>query len=130
MSTVTRQQVGGGTLDETLLIDRTQTNDVSEEVPASNMAFPIPLACKVGHWLAPVLLFLTDYLMVVFALHSAFWLRKLFVVTQDRFDTTFITTFVIIPLVYLGLIFNQKLYYKRLPLWKSIEQLFRISVLA
>lgn len=89
-----------------------------------------PLAERVGPWLAPLILAVADYGAVVLALLVAHLLRdhvllKFFPAllpynVPDRYIYLFI------PLTYVGLLSYERLYTRRLPMWQSMEALFRV----
>lgn len=89
----------------------------------------IPITARVGRWLSPVILCGADYLTLVSAMWSAFYLRETFILSlfpsllSYRVPHYF---YYITPLVFMGFLFYEKMYTRRLPFWKNIEITFKV----
>lgn len=88
------------------------------------------LSMQAGRLLSPALLFTVDYLAIVCALWSAHVVRDGFIMLLIPgllpFSIPEHYTLFILPAVFLTFTVYEKLYTKRLPLWQSIELLFKI----
>jgi len=104
-------------------------NDVSLESELLT-AIPSIFNLKLGHLLPPIILVIGDYLALVLALLSSFYLSQL--IDSNIIMTEKISTHIyfVIPLIYIGLMVYRGLYLKRLLLWQLIEQLFKTVVFA
>lgn len=88
---------------------------------------------RIGQRLAPVILAVSDYLVIVLALKLAVYLRS------ECLPSIFPTLFpfyisekyllFVIPLFYLLILTYEGMYTRRLPLWQSIERLFRVCTI-
>lgn len=94
----------------------------------------LPLTGRIGAWLAPLILAAADYGAVVLALLTAHVLRDGVLL---RFFPALLPYYVpdkyiyfLIPLTYVGLLTYERLYTRRLPLWQSMEALFKICSFA
>lgn len=90
------------------------------------------VASRIGRWLAPLILIAADYLVIVLALLTAYYFRDSFLralfpgLAPLNVPATYI--YIIIPLIYLGLLLYERLYTKRLPFWQSAELIFKVSL--
>lgn len=94
--------------------------------------YDISFANRIGVWLAPLVLIVIDYVSVVLALLSAYYfrdslLRSIFF-SLSPLNISFKYIYVVIPLIYLGLLLYERLYTKRLPFWQSAELIFKVSL--
>lgn len=84
--------------------------------------------------LAVIILLLVDYNVLIWARDSTFWLRHL--VIREPFSWNFfpgngsLLFLKIIPLMYIALIFYEKLYQRRLPFWDNAARLVKICTFA
>lgn len=91
----------------------------------------IPILTKVGQWLSPVLLLIFDYLAVIMGLRLAFWLRNTVIANPPLSIQQFHRyIYMIIPMVYIGMLVSEEMYTKRLPMWQKIEKIFKVSLFA
>jgi undecaprenyl-phosphate galactose phosphotransferase len=85
---------------------------------------------RLGRWLSPLILFVLDYMTIVCGLLSAHFFRDEMIAMLVPGILPFIVSeqyyFVILPSVFLVFTLYEKLYTKRLPLWQSIELLFKV----
>lgn len=94
--------------------------------------YKVAVHYKLGRWLAPFILFLADYMAVAVALVGASFVRESLFVQHYPYllpyEVPEVYTYVLIPMVYLVLLASEKLYTSRVPFWKNIELLFKVSV--
>lgn len=78
---------------------------------------------------APLILLITDYLAIVLGLISAYYFRECVIIkvfpSLGKMDLYSNFIYGMFPLIYLGLIFYEGLYSKRLPFWYGAERLFK-----
>ncbi|HEX3047254.1 MAG TPA: undecaprenyl-phosphate galactose phosphotransferase WbaP [Bacillota bacterium] len=89
---------------------------------------------RVGKKLVPLFLLITDYLSVFLAIRGAFWMR-LWVLPRPftlELPTGLqdVHFYLLVPLFYLGLIFYEGLYRRRLPFWANVGKLIKICTFA
>ena len=91
------------------------------------------LTMKIGQRLAPVILAVSDYLVIVLALQMAVYLRSEFLPNISPALLPFYLSekylFFVIPLFYLLILTYDGMYTRRLPLWQSIERLFKVCTI-
>lgn len=89
-----------------------------------------PLTARIGPWLAPLILVAADYGAVVLALLTTHVLRDhvllRFLPALLPYDVPDRYIYLFIPLTYVGLLSYERLYTRRLPMWQSMEALFRV----
>ena len=94
--------------------------------------YDISVASRIGRWLAPLMLMVADYLVVVLALLTAYYFRDSFLHTMfpnlSPLNVPFQYVYIVIPLIYLGLLLYERMYTKRLPFWQSAELIFKVSL--
>lgn len=97
---------------------------------ANEMPYPIAFSAKVGYYLAPVVLVAVDYIVVVVALLTAWFVRveviPRYFISLTSFHMKEIFLYVIIPGTYVLFLAYEGLYSKRLPFFQSAEKLFKI----
>lgn len=81
---------------------------------------------QLKEYIAPVLLAIADYGMIVLALLTSWYVRAAF--DFQPFTISHTTTYFIIPLIYLLFMAYSGLYSKRLPFWQCAEMIFRICI--
>lgn len=83
-------------------------------------------------YIAPVLLAVVDYAMVVLAFLSAWYIRALLLPVYFQklppFHINDSFTYYVVPLIYFAFLAYSGLYSKRLPFWKNAEILFRVCI--
>ena len=97
---------------------------------ATQEPYPIGYSTKIGYYLAPVLLIATDYIVIIMALLTA-WFIRVSIIPQYfenlmLFHIKDILLYVVIPCTYILFLAYEGLYSKRLPFWQSAEKLFKI----
>lgn len=90
-----------------------------------------PIAMKgsfyqLKEYIAPVLLAIADYGMIVLALLTAWYVRTVF--DLQPFTISHTATYFSIPLIYLLFMAYSGLYSKRLPFWQCAEMIFGICI--
>lgn len=89
---------------------------------------------RLGQWIAPLLLLIMDYIAVVAALLTAFGIRRNLLpeifTNLPYFTFSHKYLYFVLPFIYLTLISYERLYYKRLPFWQSVEKLFKVCFFA
>lgn len=92
--------------------------------------YPIAFSTKIGYYLAPMLLILTDYIVVVGAALTAAYIRVSilphYLANLMPFHVNDIVVYVMIPSIYILFLAYENLYSKRLPFLQSTEKLFKI----
>jgi Undecaprenyl-phosphate galactose phosphotransferase WbaP len=88
---------------------------------------------KISRRLAPLILMIVDYGVILLAILGSIWFRNFVIpdipfVLPNRISIQLIC--LCIPFCYIGLISYEGLYLKRLPFWQSAEKLFKISFFA
>lgn len=104
------------------------------QVAIEKKNYDIPVINRIGIWLAPLILLIADYLIIVLALLSAYYfrdfcLRTIFPLLSPLY-VPFKYIYFIIPIIYCGLLLYERLYTKRLPFWQSAELVFKVSIFA
>lgn len=109
---------------------RSEVKQITLDAPISK----ISIRQKMGRWLAPIVLFLLDYIALVCALNGATLIRENIFVQHypylSPYDVPESYLYFLIPMTYLVLLIYEKLYTKRLPFWKNVELLFKVSTYA
>jgi Undecaprenyl-phosphate galactose phosphotransferase WbaP len=98
----------------------------------------IAFSAKIGYYLAPMILIVFDYGVIITALLTAKFIRgdilPEYFTTLMPFHINSVFLYFVIPGIYLAFFSYENLYSKRLPFWQSAEKIFRIctyvSVLA
>lgn len=88
---------------------------------------------KVGGYICPVLLLMTDYFSVVAALLTAWYLRGALPAYFSQLPPLDISTnyiYYVIPLLYIAFLTYDGMYVKRLQFWQSTERIFRVCFYA
>lgn len=111
-----------------------------EPTAASDVLLPYPLVFlgsgiqRLGQYITPILLLIVDYLTIVSALWSAFWIRSsvlpIIFPQLPFFSFSSSYLFFVIPFSYLILFFYEHLYEKRLPFWQNTEKIFKTCFFA
>lgn len=85
---------------------------------------------RIGHYLAPIILAVVDYFVIVFSAETVVYFRAVllprYVDLSSDFSITATYIFFILPATYLLLMTYEGMYVKRMPFWKSVESLFKI----
>ena len=101
-----------------------------KNITAIQSSYPISFSAKIGYYLAPVLLMIADYAVVVLALLTAWFIRAhilpTYFINLAHFHASNIYLYIVIPSIYLLFLVYEGLYSKRLPFWQSAEKLFKI----
>lgn len=96
----------------------------------NQLPYPIGFSARIGYYLAPVVLIAVDYIVVVAALLTAWFIRvnvvPQYFTTLMTFHIKDILLYVVIPSTYVLFLAYEGLYSKRLPFWQSAEKLFKI----
>jgi Undecaprenyl-phosphate galactose phosphotransferase WbaP len=95
-------------------------------------AIPVmPIIAKVGRWLSPLILVVFDYFTITIALLFGFRLRN-WILPENLLSIHMFSRYIylIMPMIYISLIAFEGLYTKRLPLWRKLESLFKVSFFA
>ncbi|MBP2628360.1 MAG: Undecaprenyl-phosphate galactose phosphotransferase, WbaP [Firmicutes bacterium] len=97
---------------------------------ATQAPYPIGFSTKIGYYLAPLVLMTVDYVVIVAALLTA-WFIRVSIVPQYftslmPFDIQGILLYVVIPSNYISFLAYEGLYSKRLPFWQCAEKVFKI----
>jgi len=97
---------------------------------ATQSPYAIGFSTKIGYYLAPVLLIATDYIVVVTALLTAWFIRgsvlPQYFANLLSFHVEDILLYVVIPSTYILFLAYEGLYSKRLPFWQNAEKIFKI----
>lgn len=103
-------------------------------VAVETLANSISVKSRIRQWLAPAILAVTDYIMVVSAFLIALFLRTnvipRYVHGLQAFTIEENWLLVLIPFIYLGFLAYERLYTKRLPFWQSAEAIFKVCIYA
>ncbi|HOJ79143.1 MAG TPA: hypothetical protein PL158_13770 [Bacillota bacterium] len=113
-------------------VETAVSNVVENELIFTLPDLSLSFKSKLGGYISPLLLLVTDYLAIVAALLSSFYIRNIIVYYDvlSSFSDYNTHIYIIIPLIYIGLMLSQGLYKKRFPLWQKMEIIFKISVFA
>lgn len=90
----------------------------------------IPKYTKYTNFILFVLMFIIDYLAIVFAEQSAFVLRNCMVSDGGILHISWLNFWVVFPLLYLIFLNIEQLYTRRTQFWKIIEKIFYVSLYA
>jgi len=97
---------------------------------ANQTPYPISFSAKIGYYLAPVLLLVGDYIVVVASLLTAWFIRvdmiPHYFTSLMPFYIKDILLYVLIPIPYILFLAYEGLYSKRLPFWQNVEKIFKI----
>ncbi|MCL6589060.1 MAG: undecaprenyl-phosphate galactose phosphotransferase WbaP [Firmicutes bacterium] len=89
---------------------------------------------RLGKKLAPLFLLVIDYLAVFLAVRCAFWMRLMVFPKPFTLELPAglqsVHFYLVVPLFYLGLIFYEGLYRRRLPFWENVGKLIKICTFA
>lgn len=101
-----------------------------EAIRQNVISFPI----RLGRWLCPMVLFLSDYTAILLALCGANLIRTHILPIFVDFPYPFVLSpkhvFVTIPFIYLVIMIYEQLYVKKLTFWQGAGLLFKVDVFA
>lgn len=87
---------------------------------------------RIGQYVAPVILIAVDYVAVVFAVLTAWYLRTVILpqhfLELQPFHIHNTYVYFIYPLTYFLFLSYEGMYTKRLPFWKNVEIMFKICI--
>lgn len=89
----------------------------------------IPVKNKHSMFLLPMVLLFVDYAAIVAAEHVSFGLRNFFI-SNTELQLSWLSIYVIIPVVYIAFMQTHELYTRRTQFWRIISEIFNVNLYA